>query len=174
MIIKNIMFNRKVITAYPTDTSFGLGVRADDPETLVKLQKLKNRPDEKYFSLMVRDFEMLKKFAEVPDDLNEDFFFESPKTAILRPKNSLPASSFWPDKKVAFRVCTIPEVAKEIDYPITATSANLSGQPPIFEAQKITENFGAEVQIFPGFDQLPKKDPSEIWDFTVTPPVRIR
>ncbi len=168
------MFKHKVITAYPTDTSFGLGVRADDPETLTKLQKLKNRPDEKYFSLMVRDFEMLKEFAEVPDDLDEDYFFESPKTTILKPKDSLPQSKFWPDGKVAFRVCTIPEIAKEIDFPITATSANLSDQPPIFEAQKITENFGAEVQIFPGFDRLPQKDPSEIWEFTVEPPVQIR
>jgi len=106
------MFQKGEIWAYPTDTSFGLGVRADDERGLEKLAKLKGRSAQKFFSLMVRNFDMLKEFAEVPRELNESFFLDTPKTALLKPKNTLPKSPYWPEDKVAFRISTIREVAE--------------------------------------------------------------
>ncbi len=168
------MFEKETIWAYPTNTSFGLGVRADDVKTLEKLQKLKSRPDEKYFSLMVRDFEMLQKFAEIPNEIDKNFFFEKPRTAILKPTKFLPKSKFWPEEKVAFRVCTIEEIAKEIEFPITTTSANISGKEPIFDIEKIRSDFQNKVKIFDKWKVLPQNNPSEIWDFTLSKPKRIR
>ncbi len=171
------MFKKGEIWAYPTDTSFGLGVRADDEQGLEDLAKLKSREKNMFFSLMVRDTEMLREFAEIPRNFEEKlntFFVQKPRTAILKPKKTLPQSKFWPKDKVAFRVCTIPEISREISFPITATSANISGQPAIYEAEKIREIFGDKVQIFAGISELPKVEASEIWDFTVEPAVRIR
>lgn len=167
-------FQKGTITAFPTDTSFGLGVRADDPDTLERLKTLKQRPEEKYFSLMVKDLKMLKIFAQVQDSYTKKLLQSTPLTALLKPSDNLPKSLFWPEDKVAFRIATIPEVADAITYPITATSANLSGQDPIFDIEKIKENFGDNVVIFPGFEELPHVPPSEIWDFTVDPPRRLR
>lgn len=169
------MFQSGEITAYPTDTSFGLGVRADDEATLQALADLKGRDKAKYFSLMVRDFEMLKIFAEVPDDMADSFFFESPKTALLAPKSALPQSQFWPTDKVAFRVCTLPEIAAHItDMPITATSANISGQKPCFSVAEIQDQFGSSITIFDQISSLPEGDPSQIWDFVSEQPTRLR
>jgi len=181
------MFKKGEIWAYPTDTSFGLGVRADDEQGLENLAKLKSREKNMFFSLMVRDAEMLREFAEIPRNLENwngspvklrtgvaRFFYQTPRTAILKPKNNLPQSKFWPKDKVAFRVCTIPEISREIEFPITATSANISGKPAIYEVEKIHEIFGDKVQIFARFSELPKVESSEIWDFTVEPAVRIR
>ena len=133
------MFQKGEIWAYPTDTSFGLGVRADDFEMLEALRKLKQRPSDKFFSLMCRDFEMLKAFAEIPGQwqgktFDTHFFFECPRTAILKPKKKLPVSPFWLKEKVAFRVSTIPAVAKHIIFPITAPGFALP-QPPVRPAQ---------------------------------------
>ncbi len=160
------IFSKGEIWAYPTDTSFGLGVRADDEGTLERLAILKGRTSKQYFSLMVRDLEMLKEFAEVPVGFQADFFMEEPRTAILKPTFLLPVSKFWPKQSVAFRVATIPEVSEQIDYPITATSANLTGQEPVFDSYKVTEIFGDQVKIFSGIEVLEKKEASEIWDFT--------
>ncbi len=160
------MFEKGEIWAHPTDTSFGLGVRADDEETLEKLANLKGRIAGQYFSLMVRDLKMLKEFAEVPLDFPTDFFTAKPRTAILKPTVLLPKSKFWPEESVAFRLATIPEVANEIDYPITATSANLTGQESIFSSYEIVEIFGDQVKIFPEIEILEKTKSSEIWDFT--------
>lgn len=162
------------IWAFPTDTSWGLGVRADDAETLQALKVLKNRPDEKYFSLMVRDFAMLEAFAQIPEGMTAAWFFETPRTAILAPTDALPTSPFWPAEKVAFRIAPIPQVAAAIEYPVTATSANVSGQPPIFTTEELRHHFGDRIEIFPGFTTLDPKPPSEIWDFTVSPTSRLR
>jgi L-threonylcarbamoyladenylate synthase len=168
------MFSKTTIWAYPTDTSFGLGVRADDERGLEKLAKLKGRSAKKFFSLMVKDFKMLKEFAVVPKGLNESFFLDSPKTAILKPKSTLPRSPYWPEDKVAFRISTIREVAEKIEFPITATSANLGGGKPIFDVERLKRTFRSRVRIVPNFTVIPPVEPSEIWDFTVSPAVQIR
>ena len=168
------MFEKNIITAFPTDTSWGLAVRADDIDGLKKLAQLKKRKDQQMFSLMVRDFKMLRKFAEVPLEIPLDFFTEKPRTVILKPTKKLPTSEFWFEKSVAFRVATIPEVAVEIDYPITATSANITGKSAIFSAKEIKKQFQDEVLIFPHFEELSKRESSEIWDFTKKVPKQIR
>lgn len=169
------MFNKGEIWAYPTDTSFGLGVRCDDLEGLQRLTELKGRGEGKYFSLMVKDWEMLEAYAEVPEGgIGPRFFKDQPRTAILKPSTRLVPTGFWPDKKVAFRVCTRPEIAKNIDVPITATSANLSGEPSIYKAAEIIQQWSGEV--FQGDDVLvlPEVPASEIWDFTAEVPQRLR
>ena len=171
------MFKKGEIWAYPTNTSFGLAVRADDAEGLQKLCDLKSREKSMFFSLMVRDIEMLREFAEIPEELEnqlDTFFVQTPRTAILKPKSSLPESGFWPKESVAFRVCTIPEISREIEFPITATSANISGKPAIYSTAEISEIFGEKVRMFSGIEKLSEVKASEIWDFTVEPAVQIR
>lgn len=168
------MFGFGEIWAYPTDTSFGLGVRADDAEGLEALNSLKDRKD-KFFSLMMRDEEMLRHFAEVPEGLDlHKFFFEKPRTIVLKPSANLPKSKFWPENKVAFRISTISEVAESIDFPITATSANLTGEKPIFTTEELRRIFGDKIKIYEDVSELSEKPASEIWDYTETPPKRIR
>lgn len=163
------MFAKDKIVAFPTDTSYGLGVRADDPEMLQALFDLKKRPINKYCSLMVKDWSMLREFAEVPLELPLDFFTAKPRTVILKPTNKLPLSEFWPQSGVAFRVAPLKEVAVAIEYPISATSANLSGENAIYDPQAIKSQWRDCVSLFdfaPVLDDL--VPPSEIWDYTDT------
>ena len=170
-----VMFNHGEIWAYPTDTSFGLGVRADDISGLGKLSALKGGRSEKYFSLMCANEKMLRKFAEVPDHFDvHDFFFTKPRTALFKPTDKLPQSKFWPSDKVAFRVSTIPEVAKHIAFPITATSGNLGGEEPIFTVERLRKVFGDGIQIYDKIPELTPKPSSEIWDYTIDPPQQLR
>ena len=169
------MFNFNEIWGYPTDTSFAIGVMADDVDGLLKLARLKGGRFGKYFSLMCADEKMLRDFSRVPDDLNvRNFFFASPRTAILEPSNQLPKSRFWPDDGVAFRISTIRDLALKIDFPITATSANLTGQNPIFELSELQRIFGDNIKVYNRISKLTQRDPSEIWDFTKNPPKQIR
>lgn len=168
------MFNKGEIWAYPTDTSYALGVRSDDSDGLGALQNIKERPDEKFFSLMVADFKMLQDYAYVPEDLNEEWFFAKPRTAILKPKDTLSRSIFWPDNAVAFRITNVLELTKQMQVPVTATSANISSREPIYESDKIQELFGDKVLVCKELGNLPKNPPSEIWDFTKGISIRIR
>ena len=117
---------------------------------------------------------MLQKCAEIQSFSSEKLFFERPRTVILKPTEVLPQTKFWPPEAVAFRISTIPEVSKAIEFPITATSANLFGEEPIFDIKKIREIFGDRVKIFPDFEALPIRSSSEIWDFTKSPPAQLR
>ena len=168
------MFEKGRITAYPTDTSYGFGVRIDDTTTLQALADLKGGREGKYFSIMVRDMDMLKVYAQVPEDFPEDFFTQKPRTAILKPQEGLPKTSFWPAEKVAFRICTLPEVAMHIEIPVTATSANKGGEASIYNYELLNKKFVHE-QIFCSIKKnLPITQPSEIWDFTESEPLQIR
>lgn len=169
------MFNIGEIWAYPTDTSFGLGVRIDDTKGLERLALLKGRKKDKYFSLMCANKEMLHTYANVPDNFNIlEFFFEKPRTALLKPKHTLPKSNYWPMDKVAFRISTIPDIASNITIPITATSANISGKMPIFTIDELKKYFGEKIKIYDKILKLEEKPPSEIWDFTENPPKQLR
>jgi len=169
------MFNLGEIWGYPTDTSFGLGVRADDARGLEELAQLKGDRSLKYFSLMCAEEEMLRHFAKVPEGFNvHDFFFEKTRTALFQPTDSLPKSPFWPRDKVAFRISTIADIVEQIVFPITATSANKSNENPIFEVTELREVFGDKINIYDKITALEKKIPSEIWDFTEKPPKQIR
>ncbi len=172
------MFNKGDIWAFPTDTSFGLGVRADDAGGLQALAELKGRKPNQYFSLIVSDSEMLKKYAYLPEDMDMGkWLVEKPRTAILKPKPILPDSKFWPKDKVAFRISTISEFAQEIcstNVPITATSANFTGEPSIFTMEEIQKKFGNKIKIFDKIPVLEKRSASEIWDFTAPSPQQLR
>jgi len=170
------MFKKGNITAYPTDTSFGFGVRADDKSGLDALYALKNRPATKHTSLMVKDWQMLCEYAQVPSEIDEAFFVDEPRTVILKPTAKLPQSEYWPVNSVGFRIATVPEVAAAIDYPVTATSANLSGEPNIYDPKQITAQWGSKVVLFAGSQKLDSSvSPSEIWDYTdPAQPKRIR
>ncbi len=168
-------FATGTITAYPTDTSFGLAVRSDDAEGLAALYALKGRPTGQPVSLMVRDFNILKKYAYVPKILSESWFVETPRTAILRPKDTLPTSFAWPAGAVGFRVCLLSELRKHLpDVPITTTSANKSGQSPCFTVAEVEQIFGDKISICTLKMIIPKAPPSQIWDFTKPVPERIR
>lgn len=168
------LFEPGTIWAYPTDTSFGLGVRCDDPSTLVKLKNLKKRAPEKFFSLMVRDWDMLDHYAEVPNEIPRDIFITTPTTLILKPKKKLPESPFWPADKVAFRICLNPDITQYITVPITATSANLSGQNPIYSIMELDQVFGNQIKIYREINKLNVTTPSQIWDYTTPKPTRRR
>jgi L-threonylcarbamoyladenylate synthase len=168
------MFEFNTIWAYPTDTSFGLGVRCDDKKGLQKLMELKKRAPQKFFSLMVKDLKMLQQYAHVPKEITQEWFFETPKTIILTPKSTLPKSQFWPEAKVAFRICTIPDIAKHIQIPVTATSANLSGTTPLFNIDSIKSQWGSNISIYQKIKMLQKNEPSNIFDATQNPWIQIR
>ena len=118
---------------------------------------------------------MLTQFANLDSiDIDSSFFIEQPRTAFLKPSVSLPKSKFWPMNKVAFRICTIPEIAEQIIYPITATSANISGDDSIYSVKELKTIFGDEVGIYDKIEKLSIVTPSEILDFTGSDVVRVR
>ena len=126
------------VILYPTDTVWGLGCRADNPEALEKLYKLKGR-DGAQPSLVLLDAEgLLEEYANPVPDIAWDLLRESnvpngrPMTLVLPGGRDVTPALLAEDGSLAIRVVHDPFlqfILRGIDMPLVSTSANLTGQP---------------------------------------------
>ena len=129
------VLSRDGIIVYPTETVYGLGADALSEDAVLKVYEAKNRPVGKPISIAVSDMDMLTAVAVV-DAAARAFierFLPGPVTVVLPAKSCLPAiltggtgliGIRWPDHEVALAIIA------RFDSPITATSANVSGDIP--------------------------------------------
>jgi L-threonylcarbamoyladenylate synthase len=119
---------------YPTDTIWGIGCDATNEEACQRILKLKNRPEEKSFILLVDGFPMLEKY--VPDfhvicyDLVD--MADKPLTIIYPTAKGIAPSILASDGTVGIRITKDPiclKLIRSIKKPIVSTSANISNQP---------------------------------------------
>ena len=139
------------IVIYPTDTLYGIGCDATNATAVEKIRKLKKRDGEKPFSIIVSDFEMLKKYCEINGKQSHALqaLLPGPYTFILPLKKPLPASG---GKTIGVRVpghIFMRAVSKRLQLPIVSTSANFSGEKEAAEASEIAREIadGADLLI---------------------------
>lgn len=116
------------VIIYPTDTLYALGADATNPEAVKKIYNIKGRDQKKPLSIAVGSTKDIEKYAYTTP-LSEKLakkFLPGPLTLVLKKKNTL-APNLTPDETIAIRVLDHPLFA-EIDFPLTATSANSSGK----------------------------------------------
>ncbi len=125
------------VILYPTDTVWGLGCRADDPEALEKLYQLKGR-DGAQPSLVLLDAEgLLEEYANPVPDIAWDLLREAgssgrPMTLVLPGGRDVAPALLGEDGSLAMRVVHDPFlqfIIRGIDVPLVSTSANLTGHP---------------------------------------------
>lgn len=122
------------VILYPTDTIWGLGCDASNPEAVDKVLKIKNRPAEKSLIVLLDvDSKLQSYVTEIPDvayDLIE--YAENPLTVIFSGAKNLAPNVINADGSVGIRIakhdfCT--PLIQRFRKPVVSTSANLSGQP---------------------------------------------
>ena len=117
---------------YPTSTLPALGC-IPNPKSLDILYKIKERDYAKPVSIGVVNLEQASEIAEVPPDVKEIIrdFPDGSLTIILKSKTEL--DDRLGGRKVALRVVSNPIAKKLLNEvgPLTATSANISGQEPV-------------------------------------------
>ncbi len=121
---------------YPTSTLPALGC-IPKSDSLDELYRVKQRSSQMPVSLGVADLEQAGELVQIPEDVPMilDYFPEGSLTIVLRPHSEM--DSRLGGNKVAVRVVSHP-IAKSLIRkvgPITATSANLSGQAAILSCQ---------------------------------------
>jgi len=129
------VLRRDEVIVYPTETVYGLGADALSDEAVMRVYELKNRPLSQPMSVAVSDVDMLAAIAVV-DDAAEAFierFLPGPTTVILPAKSCLPTILTGGIGWIGIRMPAHPvalRIIELLDSPITATSANLSGEEP--------------------------------------------
>ncbi len=140
------------IVAYPTETFYGLAVRFDDEEALLKLAELKGRPVETALPLIVgTDASLPLVAAGVSDTARRliEACWPGPLTIVFQAREGL-LEQITLEGKVAVRVPGESlglQLARALTFPVTATSANPSGMPPPVDAETVVEYFPEGVDL---------------------------
>jgi len=174
------VFERGGIVSFPTESFYALGVRATDEHALERLFKIKKRTPEKPFPLLIGSRDILYDFLEdIPQKARElmNKFWPGPLTIVFRAKAEVSTLLTGGTSKIAFRIPgegVALDIVRYLNYPITATSANISMQSPAEDPEGVKEYFGDAIDLIIDGGRSPGGLPSTIVDVTVDPPVILR
>ncbi len=142
------------VLAFPTETTYGLGCDPRNREALDKIYRIKNRPADKSLPLVADSLEQVEQYF-LTSDVERGLaakHWPGPLSILLapRPEFQKDFESIMRDGLVAVRASSHPfvrELTATYGFPLTATSANLSGQPACLSAAEVVEAFkDAEVR----------------------------
>lgn len=138
------------VILYPTDTVWGIGCDATNPEAVARVYAIKHRDDSKAMICLVdSDCRMQRYVRNVPDvawDILD--LATKPTTIILDNAVNLAPNLIAEDGSIAMRITSEP-FSKELCYrfqkPIVSTSANISGEETAQNYRDISEEILSAV-----------------------------
>lgn len=173
-----VLHNGGVIL-YPTDTVWGIGCDATNPEAVQKIYDLKKRSSSKSMIVLVNGDRMIHYiFKDIPEvawqimDLSEN-----PTTLILdKPKNVAP-NIIAEDNTLAVRIIKEPfcyKLLERFKKPIVSTSANISGEPTPLSFDQISETIKNQVDYCVDYNRSAKNSkPSTIIKISLDNQVKV-
>ena len=150
------------LVAFPTETVYGLGADALNPQAVTKVFEVKGRPASNPLIVHIKDINMaseLAHFDEVSYELAEHFW-PGPLTLILplREHSKIAENITANSGYVALRVPqnqTFIELIESFGRPIVGPSANLSGKISSTTALHVLSDFDGKIDaILEGDDCL--------------------
>jgi L-threonylcarbamoyladenylate synthase len=153
---------------YPTETFYALGVDALSLRALDRLFAIKGREPGKPVALIAADTAMAFAVArEVPAQARvlAQAFWPGPLTLLLPARAEIPAPLVGTDGGVGVRVSSHPiarALAAGLRSPLTATSANLAGEPPASEIEMARRAFACKIKVFVEDGALAGGSPSTV------------
>lgn len=170
-----LLIHRDGVVVFPTETLYGLGVNALSENAIKKVFKIKDRDYGKPMPILIHKKEVLSEFVSYVPEKAENLiekFWPGGLTIIFEASPKLPSLLTGNTGKIGIRISNNPiaqELVKQTDIPITATSANISGQKGCTTALEVYENLGSRVDLI--LDGGKTKSPlgSTVIDVTCTP-----
>ncbi len=167
---------------YPTDTLYGLGANALNEVAVRKVFRIKERSFSKPVPMIVGNYSWIKELAKIKK-LQEEIIkkvWPGKVTVVLFKKDIVPGVLTAGFNSVGIRIpdyVFTDRLLTEFGYPLTSTSANISGQDPTNDINKIIEIFSKSTEkpdLIIDAGILPKSDPSMIIDLTGDKPKILR
>ncbi len=180
---------------YPTDTLYGLGANALNDIAVRKIFRIKNRDFLKPLPMIARNYswakelveikpkneKILKKIWPIKDGLMSETGYSFGKVTVVLPKKDIVPDALTAGlDSVGIRIpdyIFIDKLLAKFGYPLTSTSANISGQVPTNDINTIIEIFSKSTNkpdLILDAGILPQSDPSMIIDLTGDKPKVLR
>ncbi|MBQ0022790.1 MAG: threonylcarbamoyl-AMP synthase [Prevotellaceae bacterium] len=132
------------VILYPTDTVWGIGCDATNPEAVKRVYEIKKREDSKALICLVDSEARLTRYVRQVADVTWDMIelSEKPLTVIFDNATGLAPNLLAEDGSVGIRI-TKEEFSKELCFrfqkAIVSTSANISGEPTAMTFDDISD-----------------------------------
>jgi L-threonylcarbamoyladenylate synthase len=174
------VLRRDGVILYPTETFYGLGANVYSARAIKKIYGLKSRGFNKPLSVVICDIPMLKKVAaEIPPVLNDlaESFWPGPLTLILAAAPDIPFQLLAGFDTIAVRIpghAWLRCLIREAGFPLTSTSANLSGDSEHTDPYQAAASLQGKVDLIVDGGITQGESASTIVDLTSDPPRIVR
>ena len=168
------------LVIYPTETVYGLGADACSDEAVAKVFAAKERPLEDPVPVAVNSFELAQRIAELTPIAELAFkkFLPGPLTVVVKAKpKKISKLVTAGTENIGIRIPDHPVVLKLIEFvggPITATSANLSGESAPIAIREALKQLGKRVDVALDSGKCKLGTPSTVVDLSSGPPRVLR
>lgn len=177
---KNVLKEGGLIV-FPTDTFYGLGADPFNTEAVKKIFQVKNRAADKALLVLIAKIEdvALLTGAEISSIAKTcmDAFWPGPLTLLFEARKDLPSELTAGTGKIGIRLPGNADTCKlisNIGHPLTAPSANLSGDPEPENIAEIAEEICSQTDLIIDNGPAPGGKASTLLDTTVSPPILLR
>jgi len=139
------------VVAFPTETFYGLGADTLNGEALQKIFRVKQREKDKPLLLLVADRTWLPGLVKYIPPWAEPLmqrFWPGPLTLVFPASDHLSALLTGNTGKIGLRISSHPVaqgLVRVVGRAISATSANVSGQPGASQAGEVFQALGKKI-----------------------------
>lgn len=171
------------LIVFPTETTYGAGVDATNPDAVAKLLSYKTRREGKPLSIAVTDDAMADQYVELNDSARRLYqrFLPGPVTVISKGRGQVAPGVESEFGTLGVRIPDFPlvvEIVRRLGRPITATSANISDGKRPYQVTDILAPLSQRQQqlldLVIDAGTLPTRPPSTVIDTTLSTPVTMR
>ncbi len=148
------------LVAFPTETVYGLGARADDDASVARIFAAKGRPADHPLIVHVADLAAARQFSHRLGDAAERLvarFWPGPLTVIVRRRSGVATAAAGGQDSIGLRMPAHPvalallrEAAVLGVAGVAAPSANRFGRISPTTAAHVLQEFGAELTVLDG------------------------
>jgi L-threonylcarbamoyladenylate synthase len=144
------------LIAYPTESCYGLGCDPDNRTAVLRLLRLKQRPQRKGLILIASHYHQVAHYLQplTPDEQVKLQYGGAQAITYLMPaKNSCPRWLRGTHDTLAVRLTVhsfAAQLCGSVDSALVSTSANRSGQYPAKTYAQCRRLFGGKVWVLPG------------------------
>lgn len=168
---------------FPTETTYGAGVDATNPDAVAKLLAYKARREGKPLSIAVTTIDMAEKYVELNDSARKVYqrFLPGPVTVVSKGLGVVAPGVESEFGTLGVRIPDyelVLEIVAALGRPMTATSANASGEKRPYTTEDIfsglSERQKGLIDLVLDTGELPHRPPSTVIDTTLSTPVTFR
>lgn len=141
------------LVIFPTETVYGIASKATSLKAVDKLYEAKKRPRDKAINIMVGDSKDISKYAKINSEIEAKIieeFMPGGITLILDKVDDFGEGFTLSNNTIGVRIPnnTIAlKILKNISFPLTVPSANISNKPSGTEVNDIIDDFRNTVDI---------------------------